>query len=71
LSNRFILLVIFITIRLFGEGFAHGAFISEKNKAIGQMKKPATFQLQALNIGAAGRNRTHDPLVRSFQAACR
>ena len=29
------------------------------------MKKPATFQLQALNIGAAGRNRTHDPLVRS------
>ena len=29
------------------------------------MKKPAILRLQALNIGAAGRNRTHDPLVRS------
>ena len=28
-------------------------------------KKPAIQRLQAFQYGAAGRNRTHDPLVRS------
>ena len=28
-------------------------------------KKPAIRRLQAFQYGAAGRNRTHDPLVRS------
>ena len=30
-----------------------------------QGKSPETLRFQGLPVGAAGRNRTHDPLVRS------